>query len=137
LFIVSRYHFIFDRFYVTFQDYHLGVFMVMVYKAPVSLTSVFKTCYSPNLERADFDRQSFQYTWLNCDFFSSLEESSKTQTYLTIRELLCSCDIVRSLLQDLSLRLWYLVSLHTALWYRDSIITLSIPATTQEGVTFF
>ena len=34
--------------------------MVMVYKAPVSLTSVFKTCYSPDLERADFDRQRFQ-----------------------------------------------------------------------------
>ena len=33
--------------------------MVIVHKAPVSLTSVFKTCYSPDLERADFDRQSF------------------------------------------------------------------------------
>jgi len=41
------------------------------------------------------------------------------------------------LLQEPSLSLWYLVSLHTALWYRDSIITLSIPATTQEAVTFF
>jgi len=29
-------------FYVTFQDYCLGVFIVMVYKAPVSLTGVFK-----------------------------------------------------------------------------------------------
>jgi len=29
--------------------------MVIVYKAPVSLTSVFKTCYSPDLEKADFD----------------------------------------------------------------------------------
>ena len=36
--------------------------MVIVYKAPVSLTSVFKHCYSPDLEKADFDRQSFQYT---------------------------------------------------------------------------
>jgi len=33
--------------------------MVIVYKAPVSLTSVFKTCYSLDLERADFDRQNF------------------------------------------------------------------------------
>jgi len=33
--------------------------MVIVYKALVSLTSVFKICYSPDLERADFDRQSF------------------------------------------------------------------------------
>ena len=36
--------------------------MVIVYKAPVSLTSVFKPCYSPDLEKADFGRQSFQYT---------------------------------------------------------------------------
>jgi len=46
-------------FYVTFQGYLLGVVMVIVYKALVSLTSVFKTCYSTNLERADFNRQSF------------------------------------------------------------------------------
>jgi len=39
------------------------------------------------------------------------------------------------LLQQLSLSLRYLVSLYTALWYRDSIVTLSIPATTQEAVT--
>jgi len=62
--------------------------MVIVYKAPVSLTSVFKTCYSPNLERADFDRQSFQYTWLNSYFYSSLRESNKDQTYLAIRNYL-------------------------------------------------
>ena len=72
-------------FYVMFQGYHLGVFMVIVYKAPVSMTGVFKTCYSPNLERADFDRQSFQYTWLNSYFFRSLREASETQTYLAIR----------------------------------------------------
>jgi len=53
--------------------------MVIVYKAPVSLTSVFKTCYSPDLERADFDRQSFQYTLLNSYFLSSLRESNKTK----------------------------------------------------------
>jgi len=59
--------------------------MVIVYKAPVSLTSVFKTWYFPDLEKADFDRQSFQYTWLKSYFFGSLRESSKTQTYLAIR----------------------------------------------------
>jgi len=58
--------------------------MVIVYKAPVSLTSVFKTCYSLNLERADFDRQSFQYTWLNSYFFSSLRESNKTKHTLLL-----------------------------------------------------
>ena len=57
--VVSRYRLILDKFYVMFQDYPLGVFMVIVYKAPVSLTSVFKHCYSLDLERADFDRQSF------------------------------------------------------------------------------
>ena len=72
LVIVSRYRMILDM----FQGYRFGVFMVMVYKAPVSLTSVFKTCYSPDLERADFDRQSFQYTWLNSYVFSSLRESN-------------------------------------------------------------
>jgi len=64
--------------YVMFQGYRLGVFMVIVYKAPVSLRSLFKTCYSPNLERADFDRPSFQYTWLNSYLFSSLRECNKT-----------------------------------------------------------
>ena len=48
--------------------------MVIVYKAPVSLTNVFKQCYSSDLERADFNRQSFQYR-LNSYFFSSLRES--------------------------------------------------------------
>ena len=61
--VVSRYRLIFDMFYVMFQGCRLGVFIVIVYKAPVSLTSVFKHCYSPGLEKADFDRQSFQYTW--------------------------------------------------------------------------
>jgi len=79
LVIVSRYRVILDMFYVTFQGYRFGVFMVLVYKAPVSLTSVFKTCYSPDLERADFDRQSFQYTWLNSYFFSLLREPNKTK----------------------------------------------------------
>jgi len=46
--------------------------MVIVYKASVSLISVFKTWYSPNLERADFKTQSFQYSWLNSYFLSAL-----------------------------------------------------------------
>ena len=53
--------------------------MVIVYKAPVSLTSVFKPCDSPDLEKADFCRQSFQYTRLNSYFFSSLRESIETK----------------------------------------------------------
>ena len=74
-----KYGLILDMFDVTFEGYHFGVFMVNVYKTPVSLTSVFKTCYGPDLERADFDRQSFQYTWLNSYFFSLLQESNKTK----------------------------------------------------------
>ena len=76
--IVSRYRLILDKFYVTFQGCHLGLFMVIVYKASVSLTNVFKPCYSPDLEIADFGRQSLQYTWLNSYFFSSLRESIET-----------------------------------------------------------
>ena len=33
----------------------------------------------PDLEKADFGRQRFQYTWLNSYFFSSLRESIKTK----------------------------------------------------------
>ena len=77
--IVSRYRLILDKFYVTFHGCHLGVLMVIVYKTPVSLTSVFKPCSSSDLERADFGRQSFQYTWLNSYFFSSLRESIATK----------------------------------------------------------
>ena len=76
--IVSRYRLILDKFYVMLQGCHLRVFMVIVYKAPVSLTSVFKPCCSPDFEKADFGRQSFQYTWLNSYFFSSLLESIET-----------------------------------------------------------
>jgi len=77
LFILSRYSLILDMFYVTFQGYLFGVFMGLVYKTPVSLTSVFKTCYSPDLDEAYFNRQFFQYTWLNSYFF---QFASRIQT---------------------------------------------------------
>jgi len=47
-----------------FKGTVLEVFIVIVYKVLVILTSVFRNCYSPDLERADFDRQSFQYSLL-------------------------------------------------------------------------
>jgi len=53
--------------------------MVIVYKAPVTLTSVFKTCYSSDLKKAAFDKQSFPSTWLNSYFFSWLRECNKTK----------------------------------------------------------
>jgi len=44
-----------------------------------------KTCISPNLERSDFDRESFQYTWLNSYLLcGSIRESlSFAQSYST------------------------------------------------------
>ena len=59
--------------------------MVIVYKAPVSQTSVFKLCYSPDLERVDFGRQSFQYPWLNSYFFKFASRIHQDQSYLAIR----------------------------------------------------
>ena len=50
--IVSRYQLILDKFYITFQDYHLGVFLVIVYKAPVSLTNVFKALLFSGLRKS-------------------------------------------------------------------------------------
>jgi len=35
-----------------------------------------KTCISPDLERSDLDRQSFQYTWLNSYLLFSLIRES-------------------------------------------------------------
>ncbi len=58
--VASRYRLILEEFYVTFQGYQVRCLSVIVCKARDSLTSVFKTCYSPDLEKADFDRQSFQ-----------------------------------------------------------------------------
>jgi len=62
-----------------FQGYHFGDVMVIVSKAPVSLTRVFGTCYSPDVEEAGLDGQSFQYTWLNSYFLSLLRESIKVK----------------------------------------------------------
>jgi len=57
---------------VIFQGNHCEVVIVIVDKAPVSLTSVFKTGYPLDLEEADFDGQSFQNTYLNTYFFNCL-----------------------------------------------------------------
>jgi len=65
--------------YVTFQGYRFGLFVIIVYKTLVSQTSVFRTCYSPDLEKEDFDIESFQYAWLNSYLFSSLREYNKTK----------------------------------------------------------
>jgi len=59
LFIASSYRLILDMFYVMFQDYHLGVFMVMVYKASVSLTSVFKDLLFSELRESSLRQTEF------------------------------------------------------------------------------
>ena len=78
-----KYHLIMNMFCVFYQDiilylkdvflfpgFHLAVVMVIVYKALFILPSVFKLCYSLNLERADFANQRFQYTCLKTYFHS-------------------------------------------------------------------
>jgi len=49
--------------------------MVIAYMAPVSVTSVFNSCYSLDLEKAEYKKASFQYSWLESYFFNSLRES--------------------------------------------------------------
>ena len=54
-----------------------------------------KTCISPDLERSDFDRQSFQYTWLNSYLlFSSIRESLSFAQASSTRSSLSSFDKV-------------------------------------------
>jgi len=106
--------------------------MVIFNKSLVRVTSVFRTCYSPDFEEADFYRPSFQYTWLNCYFLGSLRDSRPNILYYYVA--LGTCEIVRNFIKQLSLSLRYLVSSDSALCYRDSIVTLSIPATIMEAV---
>jgi len=75
-----QYRVILDMFYVTFQGYRFGSLYGYCLQGSAKPDKVYlKTCYSPDLEKADFDRQSFQYTWWNSYFFSSLRESDKTK----------------------------------------------------------
>ena len=59
MFIVSRYRLILDMFYVMFQDHRLRVFMVKVYKAPVSLTTVFKDLLFSELRESRLRQTQF------------------------------------------------------------------------------
>ena len=59
--------------------------MVIVYKAPVSLTSVFKPCCSPDLEKADFGRQSFLIYLVEQLLLQFASRIHQDQTYLAIR----------------------------------------------------
>ena len=84
--IVSRYCLILDELFVTFQGYHLEVFLVLVYKAPVILTRVFMNCHSLNLEKVDINRQSFNI--LGWTVSSSVRFKNSDQTYLAIKNYL-------------------------------------------------
>ena len=54
-----EYRSILSKYYVTFQGCCLGAFMVIVYKAPVSLTSVFKRCYFSGLRESRLRQTEF------------------------------------------------------------------------------
>ena len=82
---------------------------------------VFKACLSPDLERADFDRQSFQYTWLNSYFFSSLQESLSTWYNRYRRNTSSSCNKSKKFLTTLR-NLRYFTSLKIPpLWYKNQV----------------
>jgi len=87
-YLVQEYGLKSSMFYMMFQGYHFCISMVTVYKAPFSLTRVFKTSHFQDLERADFDRKGIQYTRLNSYIFSLVQEFFRNQIYLEIRHYL-------------------------------------------------
>ena len=62
---------------------------------------VFKLCLFPDLERADFDRQSFQYTWLNSYFFKFASRIFKYLVQRYLRDTSSSCNKSRKFLTTL------------------------------------
>jgi len=95
-----------------------------------------KTCISPDLERSDFDRQSFQYTWLNIYLlFRSIRESlSFAQAYSTWPSL-SSFDKSKRVYSITCWRLRYLISFIPPVWLQSIPISLCKTATPQEAVT--
>jgi len=95
-----------------------------------------KTCISPDLERSDFDRQSFQYTWLNSYLlFSSIRESlSFAQAYSTWLSL-SSFDKSNRVYSITCWRLRYLNSFIPPVWLESIPISLCKTATPREAVT--
>src|SRR6266403_5558472 len=57
--VVSRYHLILEKFYVTFQGYQVRCLSVIVCKALDSLPSVFKTCYFSGLRESRLQQREF------------------------------------------------------------------------------
>ena len=86
--IVSRYRLILDKFYVTFQGCPLGVFMVIVYKAPVSLTSVFKALLFSGLRESRLRQTEFSIYLVEQLLLQFAWRIHRDQTYLAIRNYL-------------------------------------------------
>ena len=95
-----------------------------------------KTCISLDLERSDFDRQSFQYTWLNSYLlFSSIRESlSFAQAYSTWLSF-SSFDKSNRLYSITCWRLRYLNSFTPPAWLESIPISLCKTVTPREAVT--
>ena len=110
--------------------------MVMVYKAPVSLTSVFKHCYSPDLEKADFDRQSFSIYLVEQLLlqFTSRIQTKHTQLLRTTWQLRYSKKFVTT--TQSKPPVLSLVTYRT-LVQSYSIVILSIPAISPRGGYMF
>ena len=85
---VSRYRLILDRFYVTFQGCHLGVFIVIVYKAPVSLTTVFIALLFSGLRESRLRQTEFSIYLDQQLLLQFASRSHQNQTYLAVKNYL-------------------------------------------------
>ena len=87
-----------------------------------------KTCISPDLERSDFDRQSFQYTWLNSYLlFRSIRESLSFAQASSTWPSLSSFDKSNRVYSITCWRLRYLISFILPVWLEAIPIPLARP----------
>ena len=84
----SRYRLILELFYVTFQGCRFGAFMVIVYKGPVSLTSVFKPCYFSGLRESRLWQTEISIYLVEQLLLQFASRIHKDQTYLAISNYL-------------------------------------------------
>jgi len=103
---------------------------------PDGLSHVYlKACISPDLERSDFHRQSFQYTWLSSYLlFSSIRESlsfAQAQGTWPSPSSFNNCN------RAYSINCWhlrYLISFIPAVWLESIPISLCKTTTSREAV---
>ena len=97
-----------------------------------------KTCISPDLERSDFDRKSFQYTWLNSYLlFSSIRESLSFALAYSTWPSLSSFDKSNRVYSINCWGLRYLNSFIPPVWLESIPISLCKTATPWEAVTSY